>query len=259
MTMSRLWKIALLTVTGAFGLMGAAQSTEIFGTDFNVIYDPSTLGLFGTLSLVGNTLEFTPNNFKALSTNGQGVTTPTGGATTASDIQLVANPGFQFGGLQLTEFGDYLLQGTGSSVSLSGELIAFDGDATGNPIATYTTGTITPNPSLPLNLNTGTSQNWSGSAAITNATSPVGGGGAWLSGATTIDLSIENLLSASTVAANSEALIEKKAAFGGVGLTVTPVPVPPSVWLLAPGVLGLSWVACRSGHARRGVGRSAHG
>jgi hypothetical protein len=44
-----------------------------------------------------------------------------------------------------------------------------------------------------------------------------------------------------------------------VGLTVTPVPVPPSVWLLAPGVLGLSWVACRSGHARRGVGRSAHG
>ena len=47
----------------------------------------------------------------------------------------------------------------------------------------------------------------------------------------------ENLLSATTTTANSLALIQKKAAFGGVGLTVTPVPLPASAWLLGSGML----------------------
>jgi hypothetical protein len=233
-------RLAVLASLGAallaVGAVAPAGAAEIIGTDFDVIYDPSSLGLFGTLSLVGDTLSFTPNNFIATSTNGEGVVTPTG-ATTASNIQLVANPGFHFGSLQLTEFGDYLLSGAGSTVSLSGELIAFDGDANANPIASYTTSTITPNGLL--NVNSGSAVNWSATAGITNATPTFGGGGAWLASAGTVDLSIENLLSASTVSANSEALIQKKAAFGGVGLTVTPVPLPGAFWLLGSGLVAL--------------------
>ncbi len=92
---------ALLGIAGSLMVGTAAQAAEIYGTDFDVIYNPATLGLFGSLSLSGDTLEFTPNNFIATSLNGQGVVTPTG-ATTASGIQLVANPGFHFGSLQLS-------------------------------------------------------------------------------------------------------------------------------------------------------------
>jgi hypothetical protein len=242
--LGRRFHAAILGVAGIIALAGAGRSAELVGTDFDVIYDPTTLGLFGTLSLSGNTLEFTPNNFTATSTNGQGEMTPTG-VTTASGIQLVANPGFHFGSLQLTEFGDYRLKGSGSSVSLSGELIAFDGDATANPVATYTTGTITPNPALPLNINTDSAQNWSASATIINSTQTLGGSGPWLAGAGTVDISIENLLSASTVSADSEALIQKKAVFGGVGLTVTPVPLPGSACLFLSGMLAFAVVRRR--------------
>jgi hypothetical protein len=223
------------SVFAGFGV-GAVHAAELYGTDFDVIYDPTTLGLFGSLSLVGNTLEFTPNSFIATSTNGQGVVTPAG-VTTASGIQLIANPGFQFGSLQLAELGDYQLSGAGSSVGLSGELIAFNGAE--NPLATYTTSTITA--AGALNVVTGTSnvQTWAASAAITNATPTEFNSGAWLSSASTVDISIENLLSASTTSANSLALIQKKDAFGGVTLTVTPVPLPASAWLFASAVAGL--------------------
>jgi hypothetical protein len=226
-----------LAVLGAFAGAGA-HADELFGTAFDVIYDPSTLGLFGSLSLVGNTLEFTPNNFIAVSQNGQGVVTPTG-ATTASGIQLIANPGYNFSLLQLTELGDYQLSGAGSSVSLSGELIAFDGDASADPVGTYTTSQI--NATGPLNVMTGLSntQNWTATAAINNSTTTVGGSGPWLSGATTVDLSIENLLSASTTEADSEALIQKKGEFGGVGMTASTVPVPGAAWLLGGALLML--------------------
>lgn len=237
-------RIIMLGVVAVVGGAAVARSAELYGTDFDVIYDPTTLGLFGTLTLQGDTLEFTPNNFIAVSTNGQGVVTPTG-VTTASGIQLIANPGFHFGSLQLAEVGDYLLSGTGSSVSLSGELIAFDGDSTANPLATYTTSLITSASSL--TSKTGQAVNWAAGATIDNGTAPAyGGSGAWLSGAETVDVSIENLLSASTDSADSEALIQKKAAFGGVELTVTPVPLPASAWLFGSGLLGLAgWRAGR--------------
>jgi len=99
---------------------------------------------------------------------------------------------------------------------LSGELIAFDGDSTANPVTTYTTSTITASATLTVNTGLSNTQNWTASAAITNSTPTVYSGSAWLSGAQTVDVSIENLLSADTTAGNSEALIQKKAAFGGV-------------------------------------------
>jgi hypothetical protein len=248
--MGRRFQSVLLGLAGVILLAGTARSTEIIGTNFNVVYDPTTLGLFGSLSLIGNTLAFTPNNFIAVSTNGQGTVTPTGGATTASGIELIAHPGFQFGSLQLTEFGDYLLQGSGTSVSVSGELIAFDGDSTADPVSTYTTSTITPGG--PLTVTTGTAQNWKAQASITNATPTLGGGGPWLSGAGTVDVSLENLLSATTSSPNSEALVQKKAAFGGVGLLVT--PLPPPVWLLGSAIVafgvaarGRKWVLMARG------------
>ncbi len=237
--------VAALSVAGLCALAASGQAAELYGTDFDVIYDPSTLGLFGSLSLTGNYLQFTPNNFIATSTNGQGVVTPSGGATTASGIQLIANPGFQFGALTLTEFGDYQLAGTGASVSLSGELIASDGDASGNPVLSYTTSTITAAGSLTVQTGLNGTQNWTAGAQIVNGTPTVFNGPAWLSSAGIVDISIENLLSASTTQPNSLALIQKKDALGGVGLTVSPVPLPPSVWLLSSAVAGLALAARR--------------
>ena len=47
--------------------------------------------------------------------------------STINDMQLIAKNGFKFGSIDLTEFGDYLLRGPESFVSVSGQILAFDG------------------------------------------------------------------------------------------------------------------------------------
>lgn len=241
--------VILLAVAGAVAAGPARASyVTVAGTDFSVTYDTSTLGQFGSLTVVGDTLFFTPNSFKAESLNGAGVVTDD---STASGILLTANEGFHFASLSLAEFGDYKLQGASSTVSVTGQSRAFDES---KALYSQTTSTITPVSALPLTVNDGTSHNWSAAARIDTTTAAVGGGAPWLAQATTVDLTIENLLTAFTAPGTGpqDAFIEKK--FSGAQVSVTPattVPLPGSLELLATSVVLAAGVARRGERSKR--------
>jgi hypothetical protein len=218
----------------------SATVTKV-GTNFDVVYDDTKLGLFGGLDLVGDNLFFTPNNFKAESYNGTGLNVT---SSTANDIRLIAKGDFKFGSIGLQEFGDYFLLG-GGQVSLGGQLRAFDPT---KPFATQSSANIFVSSTTPLNLNDGINHDWYGEANISNSTSTVIPGNAgWLSSASTVVISVENILTAFTPANLSGpqgAFIEKK--FAGVGMVITSSVPEPETWgSLLSGLLLLGFVISR--------------
>jgi hypothetical protein len=223
----------IVGVTGSAGIANATIVTLV-GTDFNVVYDDTQLGQFGAPTLVGDNLFFTPNNFRAESTNGAGVVTDN---STLNGLYLVAHAGFHFGTLSLAEFGDYIMTGASSTVSVNGQLRAFDYN---NAVLTQTTNNISVSGSTPLNIIDGANHNWAASAAINNSTPTViPGSNPWLASSSKVGLTLENNLSAYTSSADTgplRAMVEKK--FNGVEVMVQPVPLPAAVWLLGSG-LGL--------------------
>ncbi|MHB8471418.1 MAG: hypothetical protein ACYDC8_00945 [Gammaproteobacteria bacterium] len=119
----------LLAVTIAAGLLGMLAQDKAFsgtitlsGTHVDFSYDDSLLGLFGTPTVGGDTLFFTPTQFKALSVNSAGLVTTN--ASTYVDIHPHA--GFTFNGVTLTETGNYKLRGAQSLVDISGDLLAIN-------------------------------------------------------------------------------------------------------------------------------------
>ena len=226
-----------------FGLIVSSQASAaiqtITGTNFDLIYDDTKLGLFGAPSVAGNNIFFTPNNFKSESLNGAGIVTSN---STINGMQLVAKNGFRFGSIDLTEFGDYLMRDAESFVSVSGQLRAFDG---ANFAATNTSSSLLVSPSTPLNIIDGMNHDWLAIASITDSTAAKSGLVGWLSSADIVNITVENLLTAYTDPGPGpeQAFIEKKAI--GVGLLVSPVP-EPSMWsLLSAGLFLLGMIASR--------------
>ena len=217
-----------------------AAIQTITGVNFDLVYDDTKLGLFGAPSLAGNNIFFTPNNFKAESLNGAGIVTNN---STINGMQLVAKNGFQFGSIDLAEFGDYLMRGPESFVSVNGQLRAFDG---ANFAATNTSASLIVSSSTPLNIIDGSNHDWQASASITNATASKSGLTGWLSSANVVNITVENLLTAYTEAGPGpeQAFIEKKAI--GVGLVVTSAVPEPGVWSsLSAGLFLLGMMASR--------------
>jgi hypothetical protein len=60
-------------------------------------------------------------------------------------------------------------------------------------------------------------------------------------------VTIENVLTATSITQAESAFIEKKFAGGSVGLVVNPtaIPVPAAIWLFGSGLLGLVGIARR--------------
>lgn len=231
-------------ISFVFGLLIASPAfaaiQNIAGTDFDVIYDDTKLGLFGSPTLAGNNIFFTPNNFKAESLNGLGIATTN---STINGMQLVAKGGFKFGSIDLTEFGDYILRGADSFVSVNGQLRAFDG---ANFAATNTSSSLIVSSATPLNIIDGSNHDWQASASITNSTASKSGLTGWLSNANIVNITVENLLTAYTEAGvgPEQAFIEKKAI--GVGLIVTSAVPEPGVWSsLSAGLFLLGMMASR--------------
>jgi hypothetical protein len=232
----------LKMLAGSALLLGSsavpAAIITLNGTNVNFTYDDSLLGLFGAPTVSGDTIYFTPTNIKAISLNGAGSVI----ASSTVNVVVTAHQGVNMGALSLQERGDYSLSGEGSSVDLGGQLRAFD---ISNPLNVEDSSFITT--SSDLTLNDGKFHNWVGTADIDLSTA------LWVN-TTSINMTLENVLTATTIDFPSTAFIEKKFAgvvvtVGGVPPSEVPVPVPAAAWLFGSGLMGLAGVARRRGKA----------
>lgn len=191
----------------------------------------STMGLFGTVEVIGDSIVSFPTNFRAESLDGAGgVSVNDNGA-----VQVIAKDGYQINGINIVERGDYLLSGAGSSVDVDGWSDVWDwNDVVFGPTVQQTlsiTGDLT--------INDSNIQNWSGATSFDLS------GSTW-DGINHLGLSLQNNLYATTDSSGDIAWIEKKIAAGGIDLSViTVVPVPAAVWLFSSGLLGLIGIARR--------------
>ncbi|CAN5827997.1 hypothetical protein BH11PSE8_BH11PSE8_11750 [soil metagenome] len=220
--------VAVATLSAA-PIASAAMQT-VTGTNFDLSFDDALLGNFGAINLVGNNIIFTPSDFKAISLNGEGT------KITASTVQLIlmTHAGFDIGSIKLLERGDYKLVGAGSSVSVEGQIRAFGLADPFTEINDFITTTA------PLTT-MGALTNWSSKA---NLSFDAASGIKQEKG---VQLTLENILTANTLAGsmNTEAFIEKKFAGAGVTLEVSPVPEPETYALMLAGLGVVGMVANR--------------
>jgi hypothetical protein len=208
-------------------LCSAAFAVTLSGNTVDYSFDATQLGLFGQANVSGDTLYFTPVGFDVQSFNGSGFTL----ANATMNITVTARDGWSFAGMGLAERGDYLLLGAGSMVDVAGQIRAFD---VAHPLTDLTAGISA---AAPLVLQGTPTHNWQADAALDLS--------AWRD-ARTVNVTVENLLLASTGAASSLAFVEKKF----VGLTplmveVTPVP-EADTWAMMLAGLGLvGWTTLR--------------
>jgi PEP-CTERM motif len=195
------------------------------GTNFDVRYDSSALGNYGTPTISGNVVFFTPTTFKTESLNGNGFSTVSG----TVNFQIIPKSNFEVASLTLLERGDYVLRGADSFVGVSGQTRAF---GLLNPMM-ETSASITSASNLAIA--TGSQQNWIGSSSLNLANLN-------LTPNQIVNYTVENLLEAYTENSASgprRAFIEKKFSAFSVNV-VSPVPEPSAVLLMlcSLGVVG---------------------
>lgn len=235
----------------AAALAPSAQAAlvTLAGDRFDLVYDSDTLGAYGTPTLVGDVLFFTGSGVSTAATDGR--STSTGALLEGLVVRMHA--GQALGGLQVSVFGDYRLQGAGSSVSVNGTLGLFD--ATGTPGAAAS-ATLAVSSGTPLTLADGATHDWLATATL-DATS-AGAQALFGGGIDAFGISLSTLLAAGTDAAGSGlrvGFIEQK--FTGLQLAfLPPVAVAsPSSLVLALAALAAFGLAGRrhpSGPVRSG-------
>jgi hypothetical protein len=221
----RLIAVSALLMSGSASAVMVTQN----GTDVSFTYDDASL--FGLGSVVGNSLFFTPPNFRAESANGAGAITAN--ENLIIDVAVLTN-GYTISEMAMTENGDYVWNGAGASVTASGRL--------GVVSQTKTCGAFACNDADIFNVTGladtgGAGAAWSGDASVDFADTA-----GWDTD-TLLTVSFQNDLSATTLANGELAWIQKK--FGAIGLVINPVPVPAAVWLFGSGLLGLVAVSRR--------------
>jgi PEP-CTERM motif len=232
--------IALALATLTLTLCNVARAATIYGTNFDIVYNPADVGLFGLPTIGGDTVFFTPNNFKAESLGGAG------SVTTAQSVvfDLVPHAGFSITGSGLTERGDYLLRNRSSQVSVGGTTRAV---AIANPQNEVSDNIVATGPLTTLNVST----NWTATAFLdlSNLTADASG----------YRITVENILVAYTdpgVTGLRQAFIEKK--FVGddvVGLQIIgqAIPEPQTHMLLLAGVAMIGFSVRRSAAVAKSV------
>lgn len=171
-------------------------------------------GLFGDPTLVGgDTFVFTPSNFRAESADGDSDVT-----SDRMQVDIIAKPGFFIEGILIQEFGDYGIAGDGAQASVTGSLFLTNLDEFDVRVATLTT-----DPAMPVTSGAGT---WTGEVGIDLSNEfPQ-----W----THLRVVLNNNLVTITQP-GSAAFIEKKVT--GAGVSVTIIPEPATVFVLAAGAL----------------------
>lgn len=218
-----------MMIAGTF-LLGQAVSGSVFamsvtlaGNTVDYTFDDAMLGLFGPASLSGDVLSFTPVDFQAKSVNGAGYAL----TNSTMNIQMTAHDGWMFSSVGLLEKGDYMLLGTNSSAAVGGQIRIHDVSA---PLVDMTTSIQS---AVPLDHTGLQTTNWTAQASAD--LSP------WTT-ARTINVTIQNLLLASSDAASSVAFVDKKFVGLNPGMTaVTPVPEAQTSALMLAGLGLIGW------------------
>lgn len=189
----------------------------------------SSMGLFGTLEVIGDSIVAFPTAFRAESN-----TATQAGINDNGSVQVIAKSGYQFDSVTIVERGAYNMTGADSVVTASSFMEVMDWN---NQISGAYDGTaLTLNG--PLNNRTGVDAAWRlrGTVDMT--------GSMW-DGVDSIRLDLVNTL---TATGNSgTAWIEKLSSGAGLDVSIltTPVPVPAALWLFGTGLLGLLGMAKR--------------
>ena len=238
MISQRHYLVAAAATAGLFlGSNAQAVVQTVGGTNVWFKYDDAMLGLFGTPTVVGDSIFFTPTNFVAQSLDGAGTKVTAG----TLNIRILPKANYDLNGISFTERGDYLLRGAGSSVGITGQIRVFDVNNFLNEETAFFATT------LPMNINDGNLHNWAAVASVSLAD-------AKYDPTTEFNLTLQNRLTAFTQPGvlPSEAFIEKK--FTGGSLVVTAVPEPELYLLMSLGVAGLAaWRRRKSSRTQQSV------
>lgn len=225
------------TLTAGIFLLGQAVSGAAFaasvtlaGTTVDFTFDDAMLGLFGPASVSGNTLYFTPVDFTAESLNGAGFAL----TNDTMNIRVTAHQNWTFSSIDLAEKGDYLLLGSGSTADVSGQMRVFD---VATPLVDLTAPILATSPLDQTGLPT---HNWAAQASTDLS--------AWNT-TQAINVTVQNLLLASTGVSPSLAFVEKK--FVGLTAVMAPVPEAETYAMMLVG-LGLVGFAARRRRSKIG-------
>ena len=222
----------------ASAIAQSAQVTQC-GTDVCFVYDDATL--FGTGTVIDNNIFFLPTEFSAESLNGEGAVT----ANETLNVQVYSvTSGYEMTNFALVEQGVYVLNGANSTVDVQG-MFAVTSNTTLDPstalpplfpdgVSPYRTENLFSGGVLDTQ---GTLTQWDIGTAISLADTA-----GWGSD-TDVTVTIENLLTATTLENGEQAFIEKK--IGAVGIIVNPIPIPAAAWLFMSGLGLLGWVKRR--------------
>lgn len=223
--MNRMTKITAgaFLVAQAFSGAAFAASVTLTGTSVDFTFDDALVGLFGQPTLSGDTLSFTPVNFNATSSNGEGYKL----TDNTVNVQMTAHNGYAFSSVDLAERGDYLLQGGGSTANVAGQVRVFD-------VSDPMKDTTTPIAPTAVMDQTGISTHpWT----VANSTDLT----TW-NGTKSVNVTFQNLLVASTNGSSSLAFVDKK--YSGLTATtaaVTPVPEATSSAMMLAGLGLIGW------------------
>ncbi len=219
--------LAVLGLAAALsGGSALAATTTLTGTTVSYSFDNAELGLFGTASLSGDQLVFTPTSFDAVSSNGLPGFTPG-----TVYVTVAANSGYQLSSFNLSEGGSYSLSGA-AAVGVTGEFGALDIEGT---TANYIPATILA--SAPL---AGSTANWAAQAGVNL---PATGWGGVDGTVGSVKLTISNQLYATTELGGAASIAK---AFVNISTVTTPVPEAQTYAMLLAGLGLVSFMARRS-------------
>ncbi|HNQ03404.1 MAG TPA: PEP-CTERM sorting domain-containing protein [Thiobacillaceae bacterium] len=227
---TQLKPIAIAALIASAALAGQAQAipVTIAGSTVSFTFDDALTGMFGTPTVTGDLLYFTPTTFIAQSANGAGFDI----ANQTVNIKVTANAGHRITGASLSEAGDYYNINTNfagfEGVGVGGQFIARDMDAPGTNYSISSIMASAPTTATVASLQTFSTTGWSASASA--------GMMGW--GGDGVDITLQNILIASSLNPASAAFIEKK--YAGIGLTTVPVPEAETyaMFLAGLGIIG---------------------
>lgn len=223
-------KAALVALgMGAAALSGHAFAmTTLTGTQVSYTFDETTLGKFGSASLVGDDLVFTPATGGFLATG----TTP---ATQAVNVTVTAKSGYLLSAFTLNENGGYTRPTSSDTVYLGGMFSALDIEGTtANKLSTPIA------PSAPLGVTgTGINGNWTSQSGLTLPGTGWGGADGLVQ---SVSLTISNQLFA-----GGAGKIWKNQV--GVAAIATPVPEADTYAMLLAGLAVVGFMTRRASPA----------